>query len=907
MQLQPILDDPLSNAPWRPADKTTALDSQAASSHSCYREPPDVTLDFGGPVDRPFVRTGELFPDKPAIDHLRSVAARYANRAALSDAFGSVTYADFLRSVLQLAHAIVAVTAEGDAVGSLLGNSIWQPVAMLACMAAGRPLVPLNSRDPGRRLAEITSIARITVMVTQGDGHADEWSADAKLHWINIESMSEPNGGGAPLPAIAVDAPALVLYTSGSTGQPKGVVNSQRALLQRVHQYVDAGHINAADVLMPLSGSTTIAGCREVLSALLTGARLHIVDVETLGLRGVLRDVRAQRVTISYIVPALMRALVAASAPGDFDSLRIVRIGGEKVLRTDIDLIRRVIQPSCLLQISYSSTETTGTQWFLPSDWEEQDITVPVGYLLPGLQYAVLNEDGRPVPAGSVGELVIRSRYVLLGHWMDGHLSHTQADPEDPSLRIFPTGDLVSVDAHGLMRVIGRKGRQLKINGRRIEPAELETVLRGISVVRDAATIVSDSNELVAFVSPASPAPSTFTADVRDVIRQTLPSALHPTRLHEIAEIPRMAGGKVDNARLKEIDLESRTPVSAPQVPTMTKMAEAWEAVHQVWNGILGTAQATGRWDESGGDSLKLLRCIMELETLIGHELNMEAFTVDMTAAEMISVVANIEQPEVKGSKAVMPCLFMLPGSMGYGPSLAAFGAHLGKVAHVIPIRYPDLAATLSGTGEVDEIATLAIEQIKAAQPHGDIRLIGYSLGGGVAFEIASRLIAEGRLVKFLGILDTNIGPRKHNYHEALSRTMQRIVSHRVTIHRMLCRAVSKYIASLGWQVGFCRFLDSRFRNRFADTRFILKLELEEVLRMQAFDRWRTMKKGRLPITGTIFSCNRRLGQIGLGWEPLFANLEVIPIAGGHLDLVVEPHVTVNLPVIQRALSASYA
>jgi thioesterase domain-containing protein/acyl carrier protein len=600
--------------------------------------------------------------------------------------------------------------------------------------------------------------------------------------------------------------------------------------------------------------------------------------------------------------------LINASEPGDFESLRIVRIGGEKVLWTDIALVRKVVQPACFIQISYLSTETTGTQWFLPNDWEEKDVGVPVGYLLPGISFAVIDESGRSVPDGEVGELVIKSRYVLLGYWENGQLSPALPAADDRQSRIFPTGDLVVFDARGLMRVVGRKGRQLKINGRRVEPAELETVLRKIPYVRDAIAIVTDANELVVFASSSDPARPTFTADIRNVVRQALPTALHPSRLHEIAEIPRIPGGKVDLARLKVLDLESRKSSPAPRLPAMKEMMKAKEVVQQVWISILGTADAGGRWDEAGGDSLKLLRCVMDLEELTGRELNMEAFTVDMSAADMIHVLATDALPERRQRDAeLLPHLVMLPGSMGYGPSLAAFGAQLSKVAHVIPIRYPDLTTTLTGSGSVDAMAALAMEQIKAAQPRGDIRLIGYSLGGGVAFEVATRLIAEGRSVKFLGILDTNIGPRKHNYRETLSRTLQRVRSHRVTIYRMLCRAISKCVARLGWQVPFCRLLDSRIWTRLSGTRFILRLELEEILRMQAFDRWRAASKPCLPITGTIFACNRRSSQVHLGWDSLFAQLDVIPIAGGHLDLVVEPHLAVNLPVVQRAVAASYS
>lgn len=870
-----------------------------------WLSPVGVPLDLHGPIDRSFDPLGADFADVPAIDHLVSVTAKFANKVAISDGTNSFTYSQLLSRVLTLAQAIEALIPESEAVGWLLRGSAWQPIAMLACMAAGRILVPLNPRDPVQRLMAIATTARISVLIGQEAGDSAGWAKQHDLLWLDVASASEPSAAPSLIAPVSVDAPAVVLYTSGSTGAPKGVVNSQRNLLQRVQQYVDACHISAADIFMPLSGPTTIAGCREMLSALLTGAKLHIVDVEALGLRGVLRQITTQQVTITYVVPALVRALINASRQGDLDSLRMIRIGGEKVLWTDIALVRSAVQPDCFIQVSYLSTETTGTQWFLPKEWREAGVSVPVGYLLPGISYAVVDENGKSVSCGEVGELVVKSRYVMLGYWEDGRLSPASSSPDDPKSRIYQTGDLVVVDNQGLVRIVGRKGRQLKINGQRVEPAELESALRKLSYVKDAVAIVTDANELVLFASPSNPPRPHFQIDVRDMIRQLLPAALHPTRLHEISEIPRLPGGKIDHARLKELDSESKTTRPA-LLPTMQGMAKANNVVRQVWSSILGVPDAVGRWDESGGDSLKLLRCVMDLEELIGRELKMEAFTVDMSAEDMVRAVATMDRPvRQRPDDQVLPSLVILPGSMGYGPSMAAFGAQLSSVSRVIPVRYPDLSWNLAGGGSVQEMAALAVEQINAAQPRGDVRMIGYSLGGGVAFEVASRLIAQGRSVKFLGILDTNVGARRANHREAFSRTLQRIRSHRVTIYRMLCRSVAKFAARVGQEVRFCGFIDAITWPRLANTRFMLKLELEEILRMRAFARWLADTKPRLPIKGTVFACNRPGVTPRLGWDSLFEELDVIPIAGGHLDLVVEPHLSVNRPVIERAIAAS--
>jgi acyl-CoA synthetase (AMP-forming)/AMP-acid ligase II/thioesterase domain-containing protein/acyl carrier protein len=870
-----------------------------------WLSPLEVPLDLHGPIDVSFDPLGADFAGVSAIEHLIAITKEFANKVAISDGKHCFTYSQLLSRVLALAQAIEALIPEGEAVGWLLHGSAWQPITMLACMAAGRILVPLNPRDPVDRLMFIATAARISVLIGQDDSDSSVWTKQHGLPWLDVASASKPSAATLKIAHVSVDAPAVVLYTSGSTGAPKGVVNSQRNLLQRVQQYVDACHIGPTDVFMPLSGPTTIAGCREMLSAVLTGAKLHIVDVEALGLRGTLRQITTQRVTITYVVPALLRALINASRQGDLDTLRMIRIGGEKVLWTDIALVRRAVQPGCFIQVSYLSTETTGSQWFLPKEWREDGVGVPVGYLLPGISYAVVDESGKAVASGEVGELVVKSRYVMLGYWQDGQLSPALAAPDDPKSRIYQTGDLVVVDARGLMRIVGRKGRQLKINGQRVEPAELESALRTLAYVKDAVAIVTDANELVLFAAPSNPLRPHFQTDVRNMIRRTLPLALHPTRLHGIAEIPRLPGGKIDHAQLKLLDLDSKKSSPVP-MPAVQGMAAANRVVQQVWSSILGTPEAVGRWDESGGDSLKLLRCVMDLEDLIGRELNMEAFTVDMSAEDMVQAVAMAPRPVRQHvDDHVLPCLIILPGSMGYGPSMAAFGAQLSKVARVIPIRYPDLSSSLAGHGSVQEMAALAVEQINAAQPRGDIRMIGYSLGGGVAFEVAMRLIEQGREVKFLGILDTNVGTRRANHREALSRTLQRIRSHRVTIYRMLCRSIAKFAARLGQEAQFCRVLDAMTWTRLANTRFMLRLELEELLRMRAFGRWVADTKPRLPIKGTVFTCHRPGVTPHLGWDFLFEELDVIPIAGGHLDLVIEPHLSINRPVIERAIAAS--
>ena len=174
-----------------------------------------------------------------------------------------------------------------------------------------------------------------------------------------------------------------------------------------------------------------------------------------------------------------------------------------------------------------------------------------------------------------------------------------------------------------------------------------------------------------------------------------------------------------------------------------------------------------------------------------------------------------------------------------------------------------------------------------------------------MAFEVARRLIAEGRSVKFIGILDTNVAPRTNDHRETLSRTLQRIRSHRVTMYRMFCRALAKCVVRLGrrrrsadfWMQGFGSILRTPASYSGSNSRRSCGCK-----RSPFGSR---APRSRLPITGTLFACTRRGPPTHFGWGPLFAQLDIIPIAGGHLDLVIEPHLSVNLPVIERAVASS--
>jgi thioesterase domain-containing protein len=254
------------------------------------------------------------------------------------------------------------------------------------------------------------------------------------------------------------------------------------------------------------------------------------------------------------------------------------------------------------------------------------------------------------------------------------------------------------------------------------------------------------------------------------------------------------------------------------------------------------------------------------------------------------------------------PTLFLLPGSLGYGPSMASFARAIRKTARIVPLRYPALQEILGGKNTLDSMAAAVIEQIGQVQPSGPLRLLGHSLGGAVAYEAASRFLANGRSVEFLGILDTSIIGEPNDQWETVLRTINRIRTNRVTSSRMACRALAKVAGMARCEAYLARLIDRCAKGRFNATCFRIRLELQEVLRARAFFAWQAQSRPILPLTATLFRCRRKVQMPeALGWDKVFARLEIVPMAGGHIDLIGEPHLTTNRPLIEQAVAQTYS
>jgi non-ribosomal peptide synthetase component F/thioesterase domain-containing protein/acyl carrier protein len=744
-------------------------------------------LDWNGPTNRIFTRFRHEDLDRPIIDHFERVARQHRNRIAVTDSGTTfLSYAELWHGLSGLAETIAAETEPGDLIGIVLPACTMFPLAMLACLAAGRPFVALDPHYPGNWLGQVLEHARPALIIAGENVPAALETAAPTVRVIHLTRLPQA-ARKSWLPAeLDVDQPACVVFTSGSTGRPKGIVNSQRNLLQRVAQSINAAHINAEDRFLTLASLCTIVGVRDTITALLAGAGVHLIDPQLAGAREILNVIREEAITILFAFPALLRSVIpygGERAGDDNAALRLVRVGGDTTLWSDIDLLRGWLGPEAVIQSIYAATEAPMMQWFVDASCRTDEPRIPIGYPLPGNRLALIDEFGRNTPPGEVGELIVESPYVALGHWVDGRCPAGSVESNGaPSCRLFRTADLVRQRPDGLLERIGRKDRQVKIRGACVDLDGVEAALRRHPLVRDAgalarpATKASDADgefTLVAYVSARDGAYTRvqpgLLGDLKEMMRST-PPPMRPGRLYLVPRIPRLPSSKLDLRALIALD-EVNVQDECARVAAVAEPGSAdgdciARKVAQVWQKVLQTPLGGPEDDffDAGGNSLKAIAFMLDLERALGLELSLTLITEAPTFAGLCDALRE------HSATRYVPLVVLKPGD-GSPPVFIIH--HLGgNVAGLFPMTrrmtWPGAVIGIQARGldgqepphaTVEAMAAEYLNSVKARQPDGPYYLCGYSFGGLVAFEMARRLWESGHEVALVGLFDTMMSP----------------------------------------------------------------------------------------------------------------------------------------------------
>ena len=531
------------------------------------------------------------------------------------------------------------------------------------------------------------------------------------------------------------------------------------------------------------------------MTALLAGASVHLLDPQRAGAREIVNVVRAEAITILFAFPALLRSVIPHGGERAPDALRLVRIGGDTTLWSDIDLLRGWLEPEAAIQLIYAATEAPMMQWFVDVSCRTDDPRIPIGCPLPGNRLAVIDEHGGNASPGEVGELVVGSPYVALGQWVDGRcVAGSFESSGAPSCRLFRTGDLVRQRPDGLLERIGRKDRQVKIRGARVDLDGVEAALRRHPLVRDVGALARPAIKtsgadggvtLVAYVSARGGAHAGLLDDLKEMMRSA-PSPMRPGRLYLVDEIPRLPSSKLDVRALMALDEvnvhNERATVAAAAEPGPADGDDIARTVAHVWQEVLQTPVGGPEDDffDAGGDSLKAITFMLDLERALGLELSSTLITEAPTFARLCEALREHRTTRyvplvLLKSGDGLPPVFIVHALGGTVAGLLPMTRRMTYQGAVIGIQARGLDGHEPPHATVEAMAAEYLREVKARQPDGPYYLCGYSFGGLVAFEMARRLWESGDEVALVGLFDTMISPLRWRLRSFLSLVPRRM------------------------------------------------------------------------------------------------------------------------------------
>jgi amino acid adenylation domain-containing protein len=588
-----------------------------------------------------------LDPGPTLVERFLAQAAATPAAVALRAPDGTVCYGELAARVASLAVALVARgVGPGVPVGVALPRSAELVIAMLAVLRAGGVLLPLDPGYPAARRAFILADAGAALLLAGPDDVPAGADGPALLAPADWPAPATGDAGGAdapaPLPLPDATAPACLLYTSGSTGEPKGAVQPHGALARRVAWLWDAGGFSRDDVFSLRSSPNFIDCYWEVFGALANGAALVVVPAQLAGDAERLPAFLAETcVTHLVLVPSLLRALLAEDSRAvALRGLRLLISSGEPL---DPALARRVraLLPHTRLLNTYGTSEIWDAAWEEVGELPADALRVPIGRPLPYARCYVLDAGLAPQPVGIPGELWVGGDGLGDGYWRRPGLTaeRFRAVPGLPDARLYRTGDAARFLPDGRLEILGRIDGQVKLRGLRLEPGEVESVLRAQPFVGAAGVAVAGEGEAARLVAGVVPevAGGVDLVALRASLRTALPAWMVPVAIAELVALPLTPSGKLDRRTLAE--LCAAAPAGAACHPPR---AGVEAELAGLWCELLATA-AVGRDDDFfdlGGHSLLAARLVGRCRARFGVPVELRDLFAAPTLAGLAAVIA---------------------------------------------------------------------------------------------------------------------------------------------------------------------------------------------------------------------------------------------------------------------------
>ena len=578
-------------------------------------------------------------------ERFEKIAHKYFDRIAIKTISDVVDYRKLNQMANRLARALVNERGnEPEAVALLLGNGAPLMAAMLGVLKAGKFFALLDSSFPKARNVALLedSHAGLVIMDRHNISLAQDMITDPR-RVLEFESIDVGTSVDNLNLHILPETFATILYTSGSTGDPKGIICDHRDLLHRVMLRTNENRACEHDRIALLPTGTANAVTNSFL-ALLNGATLCPFDTQKEGVTRLANWISEEKITICPFSSSLFRNFVAAlTGKETFSDLRIIRLRSETVYKSDIELYRKYFPAHCTFVTGLSSSETGQlTTYLLNDNVEIRDDGVPVGYPVRDKEILLLDDAGNEVGANQIGEIVVRSRYLAVGYWQRPELTEAKfkADRNGHGQRLCFTGDLGLRLPDGCLLHKGRKDFRVKIRGYGVELAAIERRLLDHSGIKEVVVVSrqTDSGDayLVAYYTSHSHSTPSV-GELRRFLTEKLPLYMIPSSFVLLDVMPLTSNGKIDRRALPDPG-QSRPELDAPYVPATTPVEEQ---LAKIWAEVLSLDEVGihDNFFDLGGHSLAATRVVSQVIKHFQVDLPLQSLFQSPTVAEMTRLI----------------------------------------------------------------------------------------------------------------------------------------------------------------------------------------------------------------------------------------------------------------------------
>ncbi len=848
-----------------------------------------------------------------------------------------LTYHELNQRANQLAHHLKTLGVGPEVlVGICVERSLEMIVSLLGILKAGGAYLPLDPALPKESLAFRLQDAQVPILLTQKKLLKREDAQvqtvlylDADWELIAQESSANPKSEVTP------ENLAYVLYTSGSTGQPKGVAIEHRQIVNYLHAILDKLQLPTGASFATVSTFAADLGNTVIFPALCTGGCLHIVSQRATDPKALAEYFGRHPIDCLKITPAHLATLLASDSSNSILPRQCLVLGGEAA---NWDLIEKIQQyaPNCRILNHYGPTETTVGVLTYPVSNKQASYnskTVPIGRPIANTQVYILDRHQQPVPIGIPGELHIGGASLARGYLNRPDLTAEKfinLFNDNINTRLYKTGDLVRYLTDGNIEFLGRLDRQVKIRGFRIELGEIEAVLAQHPEVRDTVVLAwedePDNKRLVAYVVPNHEPPAT--SELQHFLKQKLPDYMVPGAFMMLSSLPLTPNGKVDHGALKAPDTQlSDSIVFVPPRDTVEQQLQ------RIWSEVLKlpTVGVKDNFFTLGGHSLLAVLLMAQISRHFGKNLPIATLFSSPTIEQLASCLRSETH-----SKPWSPLVaiqkggdkrpfFFVPGVGGNVIYLYELARHLGSEQPFYGLQARGLDGESQPFTQLSEIASYYIEAIQTVQPTGPYLLGGHSFGGVVAFEMATQLHKQGHKVALLAMIDAFapiVGQKSKGIDEddaAYLTDFAKYIGYMCSKDLEVSQETLSSLTAME-QLHYLkeRLIQVNLLPPDAGITSVRGLVQVYKASLKAYRVYLPSGVQQTPIT--LLRCNevdvfegdteeltQRLKESALGWNEFSSTIDVHVVPGNHMTMMQQPHVQVLAAQLLSCLEQAQA